>query len=269
MRLSFLSGLPRSGSTLLGALLCQRTDLQVSATSGLIDVLGAAATTWENSPQCQSGDVALDGLYPILKGIVDAHYKDIEGTMLDKSRGWPDTKIMATMTRVLGDKPRIIATVRPMQECIASFMRISKFKGNPLDFVSQSPLAQHLIFSHTTLKAGYADRPEGFHFVEYANLGSDPQLECDRVAAFLGLPQFEHTLTNLSNPVPENDAKTWGIPDLHTVRPTIERMRYDAHKMLGTKLWNYYNGNEFWKPTKKRKVKAATRQDTAALDYVI
>jgi hypothetical protein len=44
----FLAGLPRSGSTLLGTLLCQRPDLQVSATSGLIDIMGAAAAAWNH-----------------------------------------------------------------------------------------------------------------------------------------------------------------------------------------------------------------------------
>jgi hypothetical protein len=42
----FLSGLPRSGSTVLAALLNQRNDIHVTPTSGLIDIFGAVVQTW-------------------------------------------------------------------------------------------------------------------------------------------------------------------------------------------------------------------------------
>ena len=41
----FLSGLPRSGSTVLAALLNQRNDIHVTPTSGLIDIFGAVVQT--------------------------------------------------------------------------------------------------------------------------------------------------------------------------------------------------------------------------------
>jgi hypothetical protein len=53
-------------------------------------------------------------------------------------------------------------------------------------------------------------------------------------------------MTGLSNPVPENDAKTWGIPNLHFVRPTVKKAVYDGRAMLTDNLWDFFNGNEFW-----------------------
>lgn len=244
LTMHFLSGLPRSGSTLLGTLLCQRPDVRVSATSGLIDIMGAAAAAWERSPQFRSGEVSIETLYPVLKGMIDSYYRD-EKIVLDKSRGWPDPKIMNTMTKVLGQKPKIIATVRPIAECLASFMKIVKWDKSAREFVD-TPLAAHLFSSYATLKAGYGFDPECFLFVDYDDLIVNPQLICDRVADFLNLPRFTHTFEGLSNPVPENDEKTWGIPNLHYVRPTIERAQYSARDVLGEKMWSFYQGGEFW-----------------------
>ena len=207
--------------------------------------MGAAAAAWESSPQFKSGDLSVDDLYQVLRGMVDAYYKNTQALVLDKSRGWPNPKIMATMGRVQDHPPKIVATVRPVAECLASFIKISKWDKSPREFIN-SPLAQHLFFSFATLKDGYEQYTKSFLFVEYADLVSNPQHECDRVADFLELPRFKHRLDGLSNPVPENDAKTWGIPDLHFVRPDIERADYSAKDVLGDKLWNFYQGGEFW-----------------------
>ena len=243
----FLSGLPRSGSTLLGALLSQRPDTYVSATSGLIDTMGAAAAAWESSPMVQKGDQLLADLYPVLGAMAKAKYADrAETVIIDKSRGWPDPKIMGTMAKALGEQPKIIATVRPVAECLSSFIKISKYEGSVKDFVKYSQLAAHLFSSYYTLKAGYESSPANIHFVLYSDLVADPQRECDKVADFLGIERFQHSLTGLSNPVPERDAEVWGIPDLHTVRPAVARTSPDARATLGDRLFEFYQGGEFW-----------------------
>jgi hypothetical protein len=229
----------------LGALLSQRPEVKVSATSGLIDIMGAAATTWESLPQTRSGDASIESIYPVLRGMVDAYYPNIP-VAIDKARGWPNPKIMATMEKVLGRKPRIVATVRPIAECLASFIKISKWEGTAREFVAKSPLAAHLFSSYRTLKEGWDAQPDNILFIEYCDLIDDPQMACDKIADFLDLPRWTHTLVGLSNPVPENDEKTWGIPDLHFVRPTIMRNNMNAKDVLGQKMWEFYQGGEFW-----------------------
>lgn len=242
----FLAGLPRSGSTLLGALLSQRPDTHVSATSNLISVMGAAAIAWKSGPQVQSGDAPLDKLYPMLHALAAAHYVDAPAAVIDKNRGWPTPQVMATMEKVQGSPPRIIATVRPIAECLASFMRVSKFDGAPKDFIKHSQLAAHLFDSYATLKAGFEAAPNNFLFIEYDDLVVDPQAACDHAADFLDLPRFVHALDGLVNPVPEKDSETWGLPGLHDIRATVERLHYSPKDVLGDKLWAFYQGGEFW-----------------------
>jgi hypothetical protein len=259
-KLYYLAGLPRAGSTLLGTLLSQRPDTFVSATSGLIDVMGATVTAWENSHQTKGGE-STDVLYNILKGIVQGKYQDqTKPVILDKSRGWASPIIQATMANVAGT-PKIIAPVRPIAECLASFMKVAKWKGTTKDFVRGTELADHLFKSYQALKDGYETYPENILFVVYNDLLEDPQRECDRIAEFLGLEKFEHCLEGLVNPVPENDAEVWGIPDLHYVRPTVSKNEYDAKAILGEKDWLFYQGGNFWNGNEKEIEEAPTVLD--------
>ena len=52
-QLHFLSGIPRSGSTVLAAILNQNPETHVSTTSGLVHALDGLANTWALSRSTQ------------------------------------------------------------------------------------------------------------------------------------------------------------------------------------------------------------------------
>jgi len=261
----FLSSIPRSGSTLLSALLNQRTDTYVSTTSGLCDTMGSAITTWERNPATHAaGSVEEDGMR-LLRSIIDAHYANQkEPIIIDKGRGWPMPPIMSTMAKVQGDI-KIIATVRPIRECLASFVKVAK-PDNVKDFCKNSELANHLFSSYHALKAGYEASPENFLLIEYNDLVKDPQKQLDRVADFLNIARQDCDPENVS-PVQEDD-KIWGIKDLHKVRPKVRKRSIGGKKLLGNELWDYYIGGEFWndKPEPKKKHNLLDDQVQALFD---
>ena len=54
-------------------------------------------------------------------------YEDFDApVIIDKGRGWPIPQIMQAMSQVIGAKPKIIATVRSIPDCMASFVRVAK-----------------------------------------------------------------------------------------------------------------------------------------------
>ena len=155
----FLSSLPRSGSTLLTVLLNQRADVYASPTSNLCDTMGAAVQSWEQNPTTIAQGGTKKDLYRILRGISKARYSTTK-TVFDKGRGWPSPQIIETMIKVHGEV-KIVATVRPIADCLASFVKIAK-PDNVRDFCKNSQLSQHLFSSYQELKAGYAAYPECF-----------------------------------------------------------------------------------------------------------
>ena len=157
----FLSGLPRSGSTLLAAILNQHPQIYASPTSGLIDLMGGAVAVWENNPAMAVQGRDKEELFRLLRSIMAAKYEHVaKPVILDKSRGWPAPQIMATMRDVLGTAPKIIATVRATADCAASFVRVAK-PADVTAFLRTSQLIEHL-------KSSYAVLAEGYRLVEDA-----------------------------------------------------------------------------------------------------
>ena len=239
----FLSSIPRSGSTLLASLLGQRPDTYVSPTSNLGDIMGAVVASFESNPATQASQCSKDELYRTLKGVADAKYEiREESIVIDKGRMWPSPQIMETMGKVLGEPVKIIATVRPIAECIASFYVVDKGM-NIKEWIKTSQLMEHLMQSYQALKAGYKKNPKNFCLIEYENLCDNPQDELDRIADFIGVER--HTYNPHIDQVAEDD-NAWNIDGLHTLGSTIEKTGQDTKQILGDKLFEHYQGGEFW-----------------------
>ena len=150
----FLSGLPRSGSTVLSALLNQHPDVHASPTSGMGEVMFNTFKAWQNSLSEQAAPEP-EQIKSILRGIMQAKYAAIDKpVIIDKARNWAEVSSLKVLHDLLGRKPKIIATVRNVEDCAASFVRIAK--PNDLEqFLRNSDLISHLKSSYQALCTGY------------------------------------------------------------------------------------------------------------------
>ena len=240
----FLSSIPRSGSTLLASLLSQRKDTYVSPTSSLSDTIGAVVWDFETNRATKASQCGREDLFRTLTGITESKYLNRpESIIIDKGRTWPNPIVMKTMEKVQGEMPKIIATVRPIVECIASFYFIDKSSLSIKEWIKTSDLFTHLMESYEHLKKGYEEYPDRFCLIEYNDLVNSTQRELDRVSDFLDIDY--HTFSPNISQVEEND-NAWNIKDLHTLAPTIEVQSLNVRKILGDELYEYYQGGEFW-----------------------
>jgi len=263
----FLASLPRSGSTLLTSLLNQRPDTYASPTSNLCDTMGAAIRSWDSNPTTEAQGGTQKDLYRLLRGIAKSRYTTSK-MVFDKGRGWASANVIETMKKVNGDV-KIVATVRPIADCLASFIDVAK-PDNIREFCKNSQLAQHLFSSYQALKSGYEMYHDCFLIIEYDSLIKNPQKEMDRIAQFVGVDTFSHDFLNIKDSQEQDDI--WGIKNLHKVRKKVSKHRYSARKVLGNELYNFYQGGEFWndKPEPVRSEDALDLQLEASLlgDFV-
>ena len=249
----FLSSLPRSGTTLLTSLLNQRDDVYATPTSNLTHIIGGTVFNWNDTNKTEAQSATHEDLYRVVKGIIDNRYTT-DKLVFDNGRDWADPVIINTMHHVQKDI-KIVATVRPVAECLASFVKIT----NPPDvneFIKSSPVIEYFIKSYKKLRAGYEAYPECFLLVEYENLVTQPQKELDRISEFVGLDKFKHDFNN----VPESKEidTSWNIKDLHKVRKKVSKSNYSAKEVLGDKLYNHYQGGEFWNDNPEVKLEQIT-----------
>ena len=224
--------------------------------------MGGAVKVWEQNPTTKASGGEENDIIRILQGIQNARY-DTDKLVFDKGRGWSAPQIMKTMMKVQGDV-KIVATVRPVVECLASFAKLIK-PANITDFCKRDELAEHLFEIYKYMKAGYEKYPDNFLFIEYDDLVSDPQVQLNRIAEFVGIDLFVYDFNNIEDSKEIDEA--WGIKDLHKVRPKVSKRKYSAKHILGQTLWNYYQGGEFWndKPEPKREKTPISYQHDALM----
>lgn len=257
----FMAGLPRSGSTLLSAILNQNPDIMVSANSDI----GPMMLGLNNiASMCESYNAGFEpmGYKNIITNLPESFYSHIDKPyIIDKNRNWgtPENLYLASM---FTDQVKIIAPVRPILEILASFISLAeKNPNNFIDkFVQNYPVnhfrpkndarcdalmaADHNI-ERNTLSIASALLPEHkdkFHFVAYDDLVSKPQKVVEAIYKFLAIPKFEHDYSKLKWDTMPNEADVYGIPDLHKVRPKIDKSKTDV-SVLSDYVQNKYKSS--------------------------
>ena len=144
---------------------------------------------------------------------------------------------MRTMEKVLGEKPKIIATVRNVPDCVASFVRVCKPEDTQ-KFLQTTHLIDVVKGGYQTLLAGMQENSECFCVVEYEDLLANPKAEIDKIHEFLGLESFDYSFDKIEGSVvAEKDDEVWNIPGLHDVKPKLEKQHNQtAQDVLG---WRY------------------------------
>ncbi len=267
----FLSGLPRSGSTVLAAILNQHPSIHATSTSGLLDILVGTLTAWTNSLTVRAAvDKAAneEEIKRILRTICEEKYSTIDKpTILDKARGWSSSINIPTMTKVLGQQPRIVATVRNIPDCVASFVRIAK-PENKYEFMRNSDLVHHVKESYQSLQSGYNLAPECILFVDYDDLMRDPASQLKRVHKFLDLPDFEYDFNKLDGTnLRERDEEVWEVKGLHEIKSKLGYQHQEDPKDVLGNLYDQFLQPRFWlnEQTTSRPLHKLDLQLTASL----
>ena len=256
----YLSGIPRSGSTVLATIISQNPKIYTTPTSPMLDLIQLNMENWARVSAAQKLHHP-DQLKNILHGIFNSTYKHVEQPIiLDKHRAWP--RNIQLITHITNRRPKIICTVRDIPEILASFISILERTGN--SYIDKELIAANKPVTNTTrcrqlweryvnvpwtsLKIGYENYRDCLHFVDYKEITETPEKAIDGIYKFLELKPFKHKFADLNNPQPEND-ESYGIKGLHDVRPVLKRVSPSADKIIGPDLVKYYRDLklEFWK----------------------
>lgn len=256
----FMSGLPRSGSTLLQSLLSQNPKIYGTPTSPLMDMLFFAEQAWKNTTQtyAHSDPRQLPNIY---SGIINGIYEHIEKPIIiDKHRGW--VKNIKGIKTCFPDA-KCICTVRSVVDIISSFLilinkqigetyldiemkqlKMPKTLANKCTYIWQ----KHLLETYESIKFGIENNSEHLIFIEYDDLIADPQRELNRIYDFLGLERYEHDFNNVQNKTPENDIH-WGLIGLHDIRPKVEKTSPHPKEIIGMGNYKKFNNMnlEIWR----------------------
>lgn len=253
----FISGLPRSGSTLLAALLRQNPRFHAGMTSPVGGLFNALLNQF--SAGSEYGPVITQNQRRcLLRGLFDSYYADVKDkdVIFDTNRLWC-SKLPALMD--LYPQAKVIACVRNVawvMDSIEKLYRANPFENTKLynDDIERNTvysrvetLAQRnrlVGFAWAALKeAYYGAHAKSLLLIEYELLAEAPAKVMRLVYEFLGEPWYEHDFDNVQYDAPEFD-QALGLDGLHRVRSKVGMTHRQT--ILPPDLFKQYAGLSFW-----------------------
>jgi sulfotransferase len=272
-RIYFLTGLPRSGSTLLANILAQHPEFHVTTTSGIVDMLVQVRNAWDRLREFQAMErrVSEQVKRNVLSAMLQGYFAHVEQPIcIDKNRRWPEYLEMAAELVGGRDRLKVLVTVRDLRDVLASFEilyrktsalgqlpleadRGAKFKTalGRLEVLMEDERAvgrpYHGIRDAVT--RGWKDR---MHFIDYDDLTRKPAETLRRVYRFLGEKDHAHDFAHVEQVTIEDDFP-YGLRDLHVIRPRVEPQAPSWPKVFdeavfNSPAWKNLEGiAQFWK----------------------
>ena len=248
----FLSGIARSGSTLLGSILNQNPDIHVSPTSPLLDLYCMTEESLHKLSHQYTFD--LPNISPAIHGSLHtSFYSSIpKKYIIDKHRGWP--RNIDTIRKIITPNPKVICTHRPIVENVVSFLKLAN--KDPNNFIDKDLLSKGVPLTTRnramciwenysadpfySMKHGLEHNRKYMHIVKYDDIVSRPQQELEKIYKFLEIDAYkEHYFSNIDNTCAEHDSN-WGMKDLHTIKPELKKTSDDPLTVLGPELVEYF-----------------------------
>lgn len=251
----FISGLPRSGSTLLAGILKQNPRFHAAMSSpvaglinGALEQMGAASESYSFFDEAKRKKIC--------RALFDAYYADKEHPVIfDTNRHW--TARMHQLVELFDDF-KMICCVRNPAWVMDSFEVI--YRKNPFDYSRMFNAAnRQTVYSRcealinaggavgsawTALKeAYYGEFSERLLLVDYDLLCQYPARTLELIYQFLGEVPFKHNFEHVDYEESEFDQKL-GVKGLHTVRKKVDFKQ--RRSILPPDLFVKYQDMDFW-----------------------
>lgn len=248
----FISGLPRSGSTLLSAILQQNSNFHSGISDSLLSYFRSQVETGNAAPEFNE-----EQLKQILLSTVNAFYWNIDKQVIfNTNRLW--TNLLPEL-KALYPNTKVICCVRDVNRIIDSFERMHQKNPFKISTVyrkdvdlnvytrSQSLMAEGGIVKlpYDSLKSAFT----GIHsdmllLVEYDILTKNPEGTMKTIYNFIDQPYFEHDFNNVSVSYDEYDDNI-KMKGLHSTRSVVEYK--ERAYVLPPDILNQFSNLEVWR----------------------
>ena len=253
----FIAGLPRSGSTLLSALLRQNPRFHAGMTSPVSNLFEGVMSQVSAGSEL-STMVTQEQRKRILRGLFDSYYEGYtEPVVFDTNRAWT-ANMPALMT--LFPETKIICCVRDVAWIMDSMER--QFRSNAFEQTRlyNSSAERSTVYTrvealagatrmvgypwHALREAAYGEYANQIVLIEYDLLAARPNDVMTLLYEFLGEENFEHDFENVSYDAPVFDAQL-GLEGLHRVHKKVAPR--PRKTILPPDLFDRYSKLAFWR----------------------
>lgn len=222
MNITFLSGLPRTGSTLLTSILNQNEQIFAGPNSALCQLMWDMQVSCWNTEQIKNSPHIQDRLLPEIPKIF---YKNIDKNIIDKCRSWTLPANLELIDKYITKSPKIIVMLRPIVDIVKSFVFVRKMNGwdNPEQGLLEEGTEPIMRSLNGVLHAKSINNGQ-FLFIEYDDLVSSPEQTIKKIYDFCEWDYFKHDFNNIENKFVERD-DFLGLIGLHDIRKEVAKRK--------------------------------------------
>jgi len=240
----FMAGLPRSGSTVLAALLNQHPEIYASPQT---DLIGMLYELNDKIPGYESYKAGLfsSGYDSVMNSIADNFYAHIDKpVIIDKNRGWGTPYNFDKLSPYVNIDGKVILTLRPILEVLASFVKAMNKTEKVLGYapylnqdhwvtsyrdktdaqieslMQTNGEIERAIFSIANLLKNHGDR---LFVVWFDNLTESPQETMNGIYDFLGVDRFKNNFKSISETDKHDDINGYGVVGLHDIQSKLKK----------------------------------------------
>lgn len=252
----FISGLPRSGSTLLTSILNQNPKFYSTISNPLARFCRSIVTESHAGPgyalQCPE-----EKRIELIRNLISSYHSHLpQEVCFNTNRGW--TALLPILERTHPDS-KVICCVRDINWVLDSFevlfkknaFTMSKMYGeqeaeNVYTRANALMMPGHTVrFAYDSLKEAITGpQKRKVMLVEYDQLAKNPEQTIKAVYNFIGEPQFTHDFNNVETSYDEYDIEA-GIIGLHKIRRKVEFI--EREPTLPPDVWDQFRGLEVWR----------------------
>ena len=255
-RFHFISGLPRSGSTLLAALLRQNPRFQAGMSGPVAGLVGSLLGEMSGRNEFS---VFVDDAQRrrVLKAVIEGYYADSPAEVIfDTSRAWC---ARMGVLRTLYPEARVIACVRHMPWIVDSIERLIRSNTfQPSSIFNYTPggtvysradgvaNGEGMVgYAYNALKeAFFGEDHANLMLLQYETLIREPGKALCAIYEFIGAAPFQHDFDHIDCDASAFDAKA-GTPGLHPVRSRVGLIERET--ILPPDVFRRFEKDDFWR----------------------
>lgn len=250
-----ITGLPRSGSTLLSSILQQNPRFHASITDPLATLVKGVIETSQDGPGMRA-EVPESRVKNLVEHLFEGYYTDVDRPVIfNTNRAW---SLLTPVIKKVFPQSRMLMCVRDIAWILDSFEQAHR--RNPLSKNSVFGGLSGTVYSRMDLlmedsgivgfplqgvkQAITSDEKHLVMIIDYELLCKNPQGIIHAVYNFIGEPVFEHDFNNVEARWDEYDQEI-GMKDLHTVRKKVEFK--PRNMIIPPDIQHKYSNMEVWR----------------------
>jgi len=247
-KIFLLAGLPRSGSTLLGTLLNQNPNIYVPYASSFVERLWRNYSLWDDQPEENIGKKIQKIKIPFLKKLFQVYFSELTNKpiVIDKRRSWQTIANIKMFKEIFGEEPKIICTVRNVEEIIASYK--SLYIQNKKKWDTKVLTVNRFKLDFSSLKYTWnSEFKNCLLLIEYNDLVKNTQKTINQIYDFIGQPYYQHDLKNIvSDETHKEVEELYDLKGMFNIPQTIQKSNTNIDILTGEEYKEYIN-KTFWK----------------------